>query len=243
MTRKTWESSELDHFQNLASTWWDQKGPFRVLHGITPLRMAFLKEKISVNFHVSPSSVRPFQGLRILDIGCGGGLLCEPMARLGAEVTGIDPVRENIITAKVHARDMGLSITYLPVAIEDLPQDLPLFDVIVISEILEHVKDVDAFLQMCLQRLQPQGGIVITTLNKTLKSFLFGIVAAEYILKWAPPGTHSWNKFITPQTLSQKLRDLGIKKQEITGLNFSPLSREWFLSPSTDINYFLWGAR
>lgn len=235
--------TELKHFQSLSDKWWDEKGPLRLLHEITPQRIAFIKEKGGIHFHLSEKSFTPFQGLRILDIGCGGGILCEPLARLGADVTGIDPVEENIIQAKAHAAACELSITYLPHAIEDLPADLPRYDMIIASEIIEHVDNPDGFLTSCVERLAPRGGLFISTFNKTLKSYLLGILAAEYILKWAPQGTHSWTKFISPQDLSKKLTALGLGSQDITGLRFSPLRGEWLLSPSTDINYFLWGAR
>lgn len=234
---------ELAHFQNLSSTWWDEKGPFRLLHKITPQRLAFIKEKVGVHFQLSEDSLKPFKGLRILDVGCGGGILCEPLTRLGAEVTGIDPLEDNIDLAKAHAEAMGLSITYLAHSIEELPQTLHSFDVIIASEIIEHVKDPDGFLKACVDRLSPDGGLVVTTFNKTLKSYVLGIVAAEYILNWAPRGTHSWEKFISPEALSQKLKTLGLGVQEITGLRFFALTGEWSLSSSTDVNYFLWGAR
>lgn len=233
---------EINHFKNLSSTWWDEVGAFHILHAITPLRLAFIKEKIGIQFRVSENAVKPFKNLRVLDVGCGGGLLCEPLARLGADVTGIDPVFENIAVAEDHAREMGLSITYLPCAIEDLPDDLPLFDVIIASEIIEHVDDPDGFLKSCVEHLSERGGMVVTTLNKTFKSYFFGVFAAEYILKWAPPGTHRWDKFIPPNELSRKLATLGLSNQEIAGLGFSPLTREWSLVPSTDINYFLWAS-
>ncbi len=243
MKLNTRDLTELNHFKEYSSTWWDNKGPFRVLHAITPLRMAFIKEKVCIHFQRSETSPKPLSGLRILDVGCGGGLLCEPLCRLGADVTGIDPVEENILVAKAHAEALGLPITYLPCAIEELPEELPLFDVIVASEIIEHVRDSNDFLKMCVARLAPKGGIVVTTLNKTLKSYLFGILAAEYLLNWAPRGTHSWDKFITPQDLSRKLSHLGLGSQEISGLEFSPLRREWFLSSSIEVNYFMWATR
>ena len=139
--------TELKHFQSLSDAWWDEKGPFQLLHEITPQRVTFIKEKVGIHFHLPRNSLQPFQGLRVLDVGCGGGILCEPLARLGAEVIGIDPVRENIIQAQAHAEVMRLSITYLPCALEELPKDLPLFDVILASEIIEHVENPDIFLK------------------------------------------------------------------------------------------------
>jgi len=234
---------ELHHFQSLSSTWWDKKGPFRLLHEITPLRMAFIKEKAGVHFRIREDGLKPLQDLRILDVGCGGGILCEPLARLGADVTGIDPLEGNIVLAKAHADAMGLSITYLPCAIEELPEDLPLFDVVIASEVIEHVDEPEAFLKACVSRLASRGGMVVTTFNKTVKSYLLGILAAEYILKWAPLGTHSWDKFISPHILSQNLKANGLLTQEIIGLQFSPLTKNWHFSPSLEVNYFLWAGR
>jgi 2-polyprenyl-6-hydroxyphenyl methylase/3-demethylubiquinone-9 3-methyltransferase len=243
MTLNTRNIIELDHFKNLSSTWWNEMGPFQILHAITPLRLTFIKERVCIHFRIPENTLKPLKGLRILDVGCGGGLLCEPLARLGADVTGIDPVQENIEIAKPHGEEMGLSLTYLTHAIEDLPPDLPPFDVIVASEIIEHVDNPDGFLKACVNHLSEQGGMIVTTFNQTLKSYLLGVIAAEYVFKWAPKGTHSWEKFITPEDLSQKLRLLGLGEQEMTGLQFFPLSRTWKLSSSMDINYFLWAGR
>lgn len=242
MNINTRNQNELDHFKNLSSTWWDEAGPFRILHEITPLRVAYIKEKISIHFHQSEISPKPLAGLRILDVGCGAGLLCEPLARLGASVTGIDPVEENIVLAQEHAEMMGLSISYLSCAIEDLPGS-HMFDVVIASEIIEHVDNPDFFLKMCVNHLEPHGGMVVTTFNKTVKSYLLGIFLAEYVLGWAPKGTHSWDKFINPESLSGKLKTLGFSEQDIIGLCFYPVTREWKLSSSTDVNYFMWAAR
>jgi 2-polyprenyl-6-hydroxyphenyl methylase/3-demethylubiquinone-9 3-methyltransferase len=239
----TLNPSELSHFQSLSSTWWDDEGPFKILHAITPCRAAFLKEKAGVHFQIPDDKLNFFKGLRILDVGCGGGLLCEPLARLGAEVIGIDPLQENISLAKTHAEAMGLSITYLACSIEDLPHDIPLFDIIIASEIIEHVDNPDDFLKICVGHLALQGGLMITTFNQTMKSYLLGILMAEYVLKWAPRGTHSWEKFIPPQKLSRKLQDLGLHRQEFAGLQYFPLSQKWGFSSSLDVNYFLWAAR
>jgi 2-polyprenyl-6-hydroxyphenyl methylase/3-demethylubiquinone-9 3-methyltransferase len=243
MVVNTRNKAELEHFKAHSGTWWDEAGPFKVLHDITPLRMAFIKDKLCVHFNVKDKAPLPLKGLRILDVGCGGGLLCEPMARLGANVTGIDPVKENIKVAKMHAKEMGLKITYFDCAVEDLPADMPSFDVVIASEIIEHVDHPDAFLNACAARLAPQGGMVVTTFNRTFKSYLLGIVAAEHILKWAPVGTHTWEKFMKPEELSKKLASLGLGNQEATGLNFSPFRRCWEFTPSLDVNYFLWAGR
>lgn len=243
MELNTQNIAEINHFKNLSSHWWEPDGPFEQLHAMTPLRMAFIKEKVGIHFGRLENDLKPFQGLRILDVGCGGGILCEPLARLGAEVTGIDPVEESIEIAKTHAEGMNLPITYLACSIEDLSHGLPLFDVVVASEIIEHVAAPQDFLKASMAHLKPHGGMIVTTFNKTLKSYLLGIVAAEYVLRWAPRGTHSWDKFITPQDLSQFLSSLGLGDQELTGIAYSPLKRQWTFSSSTDVNYFLWAGR
>jgi 2-polyprenyl-6-hydroxyphenyl methylase/3-demethylubiquinone-9 3-methyltransferase len=242
MTLNTRNTAELEHFKTHSATWWDETGPFKTLHDITPLRMAFIKEKVCIHLNIKDNATQPLKGLRILDVGCGGGLLCEPLARLGANVTGIDPVKENIIVAKMHAKEMGLKITYLDCAVEDLPSDTSLFDVVIASEIIEHVDHPDAFLEACAVRLVPQGGIVVTTFNRTFKSYLLGIVAAEYVLRWAPLGTHTWEKFMKPEELSKKLASFGLGNQEMTGVSFSPFTRRWEFASSLDVNYFLWAG-
>lgn len=243
MMLETQDTDELNHFQTFSSLWWDAHGPFSQLHAITPLRMAFIKEKVGIHFERKENDLKPFQGLRILDVGCGGGILCEPLARLGAEVTGVDPLSESIGIAKAHAEKMNLPLTYLTCGIENLPSDLPLFDVIIASEIIEHVADHQGFLKACIQHLKPRGGMIFTTFNKTLKSYLLGIVVAEYVLGWAPRGTHSWDKFISPQDLSRFLSSAGFGHQDITGITFSLLKREWTFSSSIDVNYFMWAGR
>jgi len=266
----TRDPREIEHFQSLSNTWWDEGGPFRLLHAMTPLRMAFLTERIKLSFSgrggETPSPQKkqteslsapkklprgggaseerlPLKGLRILDVGCGGGLFCEPLSRLGAEVIGIDPVEENLKVAPQHAEEGGLSITYLPYAIEDMPVDFPKVDVVVASEILEHVENPEIFLRACAAHIKPGGGLFLSTLNKTLKSYVLGIVAAEHILKWAPCGTHSWEKFVPPHVLSKILQSLGFSYQEVQGLSLSPLTQRWRFSPSLSINYFVWATR
>ncbi len=234
---------ELEHFNKLSATWWDEAGPFQLLHRMTPLRMAFLLERATSYFDLPENSPTPLQGLRILDVGCGGGLLCEPLARLGADVVGIDPVEDHLSVARAHAEAIGLSISYLPCAIEDLPSDLEGFDLVVASEIIEHVVDVDGFLHACAEKVGDHGALMVTTLNQTLKSYVFGILAAEYLLKWAPPGTHAWDKFLPPPILSRKLKALGLTTQYTQGVRLSPLSKTWHFSSSMDINYFLWGQK
>lgn len=229
----TQDPHELAHFKRLSSTWWDEKGPFQLLHAMTPLRVSFILEK----------AARPLHGLRILDVGCGGGILCEPLARLGADVVGIDAVEENIRVAQDHGQALGLSIRYFAKAIEDLPPDLGPFDLVIASEILEHVTEPRHFLKACADQLHEHGSLYITTLNQTLKSYLFGILAAEYILGWAPRGTHTWGKFIPPHRLTVMLKEIGFRAQSLQGVRLSPLSKTWHFSSSREINYFLWGRK
>jgi len=228
----TLDPAELSHFQRLSATWWDEAGPFQLLHTLTPLRMAFLRKHAG-----------SLEGLRVLDVGCGGGLLCEPLARLDAEVVGIDPVEENLQVARAHAEAMGLSPTYLPYAIEDLPKEMGNFDLIIASEIIEHVADAQAFLRACTARLQEGGALLVTTLNKTIPSYVLGILAAEYLFKWAPVGTHTWHKFISPPVLAENLKNLGFSTQYIQGVRLAPFSKAWHFSASTAINYFLWAQK
>lgn len=242
MLINTKDTHELTHFKKLSTHWWEGEGPFKQLHNINPFRLSFLKEKAGLHFGLPEQDPKPLRGLRILDVGCGGGLLCEPLARLGADITGIDVIEENIHIAKAHAEQMGLSISYLSSSVEHLPKGLPLFDIVIASEVIEHVTDYKSFLEACVTRLKPHGGLMITTFNRTLKSYLFGILAAEYVLRWAPRGTHSWDKFRSPQDLSRVLVSHGFDNQEVTGLSFSPL-RGWSFSSSTDVNYFLWAGR
>lgn len=239
----TRDFSELIHFKGLRDEWWNPNGSFKVLHQVTPCRLLFLKEHVGRYFSLAVQERQPFQRLRILDIGCGGGLLSEPLARLGAEVLGIDPVEDALVCARAHAHESHLVISYLPCTIETLPPEEGLFDVIVASEVLEHVNHPHEFLRACKDRLKPKGGLFLSTFNKTLKSYLFGILGAEYILKWAPHGTHRWEKFISPENLTGQLMDLGFSHQEMRGLSFSPFRREWSLSSALDINYFVWADK
>lgn len=234
---------ELEHFTKLSATWWDEAGPFQLLHRMTPLRMAFLLECATSYFNLPENVSHPLQGLRILDVGCGGGLFCEPLARLGADVTGIDPVGAHLEVARAHASKNGLTIQYIPCAIEDLPSDHRAFDLVIASEILEHVADQDGFLQVCVETLAPRGALMVTTLNQTMKSYVLGILAAEYLLKWAPQGTHSWDKFVPPHVLSRKLKALGLTTLYTQGVRLSPLNKTWHFSSCMDINYFMWGEK
>jgi len=223
------------HFQQYAHAWWEESGPFSILHKINPTRLSFILEAIRSEHELN--DLLPLKGFRILDVGCGGGLLCEPLARLGATVVGIDAVSENITTAQKHALDNGLSIDYQTSTIESFQKDP--FDVVIAMEIIEHVDNPALFLEHCDRLTQPDGCLILSTLNQTIFSAALGIFAAENILGWVPKGTHSWSKFIRPRHLQQLLFKHKFEQQVYKGLSFKPLSRQWILSDNLDINYLV----
>ena len=202
MKTSTINKKEIEKFSRIAEEWWDPTGKFKPLHKFNPIRISYIKEKIINSFKLENSD-KPLRKIRLLDIGCGGGLLSEPMSRLGAEVTGIDASEKNIQVAKLHAKKNNLKINYLTASPEDLKIDRK-FDVILNMEIIEHVEDVDIFLKIMFITIKKEGIMFVATINKTLKSYLFAIIGAEYILRWLPIGTHDWNKFIRPEELRKK---------------------------------------
>ena len=232
----TLNPKESEHFHKFAHTWWDETGPFSILHEINPTRLAFILEAIA-SAHDLPHSSFPLRGLRILDVGCGGGLLCEPLARLGATIVGIDAVAENIETATAHALANGLDIHYQTSTIEQHQSDS--YDVVIAMEILEHVDNPTVFLDHCNRLTHTDGCLILSTLNQTLLSAALGIFLAENVLGWVPKGTHSWSKFIRPRHLQQMLLDLSFENQVYRGLTFKPLSRQWSLTQNLDINYLV----
>jgi 2-polyprenyl-6-hydroxyphenyl methylase / 3-demethylubiquinone-9 3-methyltransferase len=195
------DPAEVEKFSKMAAEWWNPKGKFGVLHVFNPVRLTYIKEQVCARFGLDPLVERPFEGLRFLDIGCGGGLLCEPMARLGALVVGVDPSEKNIKTASVHAVEQGLLIDYRVGVAEDLNEAGEKFDVILNMEVIEHVALPQNFTKNCVEMLKPNGLMFVATLNRTLKSFALAIVGAEYVLRWLPKGTHEWEKFIKPEEL------------------------------------------
>ena len=233
------DPAEVEKFSKIAAEWWNPKGKFAVLHVFNPVRLAYIKEQVTARFARDPYDRRPFQGLRFLDIGCGGGLLTEPMARLGAEITGVDPSEKNIATASVHAEEQDLAIDYRATTAEDLAERGESFDVILNMEVIEHVADPSAFVQTCARLLKPSGLIFIATLNRTLKSFGLAIVGAEYVLGWLPRGTHQWEKFIKPDELEAWLTASGLKQLDRTGVAYNPFSGEWRRARDMDVNYML----
>jgi 2-polyprenyl-6-hydroxyphenyl methylase/3-demethylubiquinone-9 3-methyltransferase len=233
------DPAEVEKFSALAAEWWNPQGKFAVLHIFNPVRLAFIKEQATARLGRDPLERQPFAGLRLLDIGCGGGLLCEPMARLGAAVTGVDPSARNIRTAQVHAEEVGLAIDYRAGTAEDLAAAGERFDIILAMEVIEHVTDPRAFVATCAGMLKPQGLLFVATLNRTAKSFGLAIIGAEYVLGWLPRGTHQWEKFIRPEELREWLGGNGMTIEQEVGVTYSPLTRQWRTSRDTDVNYMV----
>lgn len=230
------DPAEVEKFSLLAAEWWNPAGNFALLHRFNPLRIEYIREQVTARYARDPYQRLPFSGLRFLDIGCGGGLLSEPMCRLGAAVLGADPSEQNIKTAVVHARAQSLAIDYRVTTAEQLAHR-ELFDVILAMEVVEHVKDPATFVVTCATMLKPRGLMFVATLNRTLKSFSLAIIGAEYILGWLPRGTHQWEKFITPDELRQSLVAAGLKAIETIGISYNPLTGSWARSRDMDVNY------
>ncbi|MGB0630149.1 MAG: bifunctional 2-polyprenyl-6-hydroxyphenol methylase/3-demethylubiquinol 3-O-methyltransferase UbiG [Alphaproteobacteria bacterium] len=234
---------DVARFSAIADEWWDPDGKFKPLHRFNPIRLQYIRDRMCSQFDRDRQSLRPFDGLKFLDVGCGGGLISEPLARMGAVVTGIDASERNIGTARVHAEQSGLDIDYRSTTVEDLAAGSETFDAVISMEVVEHVADVDLFLDGCASLIAKDGAIVLATLNRTPKSFAFGIVGAEYILRWLPRGTHDWRKFVRPSELSRGLRRNGVSVDDISGLTLNPLNGEWRLSSDVSVNYVLFGTR
>lgn len=228
---------EVKHFSKDAKGWWDEQGPFAPLHRLNPARIGYIKDHICRHFDLNPLKAQPFNGLSLLDIGCGGGLVCEPMTRLGADVTGIDADSVAIDVAVRHAKQSGLSIRYVNIGAEALTET---FDVVLALEIIEHVGNPKFFLEQVAAMVKPGGLLIISTLNRTMKSFALGIMAAEYILNWVPRGTHSWKKFLKPSEIIFTLRKNGFTIKDISGLIFDPLRQDFQISDrDIDVNYLI----
>ena len=226
---------EIDKFSKMADEWWDPEGKFKPLHKFNPIRIKYIKDNIIYSFKLK-SKEKPLQKINILDIGCGGGLLSEPMARLGANVTGIDASDKNIQIAKLHAKKNKLNINYFCSSPEKLKIKKK-FDVILNMEIIEHVEDINFFIKSCSKLLKKNGLMFVATLNKTLKSYVFAIIGAEYVLRWLPIGTHDWEKFVKPEDLKNILSKNNLKIEKIDGMNFDIFKDEWNISKDTSINY------
>jgi 2-polyprenyl-6-hydroxyphenyl methylase/3-demethylubiquinone-9 3-methyltransferase len=232
------DAAEIAKFSRLSDEWWDPKGKMAPLHKINPLRLSYIRDAACRKFERNVKSLNSLAGLRMLDIGCGAGLLCEPFARLGAEVIGVDPSATNISVARLHAERAQLSIDYRCTTVEEL-DPLERFDIVLAMEVVEHVVDVGAFLDRCALLLKPGGMMVVSTLNRNWKSFALGIVAAEYVLRWLPRGTHQWDKFVTPAELTQYLARNKLAITEQSGVTYNPLADRWGLSPDMDVNYMV----
>tara|TARA_B100000795_G_C22779388_1_gene431521 strand:- start:1202 stop:1924 length:723 start_codon:yes stop_codon:yes gene_type:complete len=226
---------EIEKFSKIAEEWWNPKGKFKPLHKFNPIRIKYIKENIILNFKLK-NKKRPLERIDVLDIGCGGGLLSEPMQRLGANVVGIDASSKNINIAKLHAKKNNLAIKYFCTSPENLKVNKK-FDVILNMEVIEHVEDVSFFLESCSKLLKKNGLMFVATINKTLKSYIFAIVGAEYILRWLPIGTHEWEKFIKPEDLIKILKKNNLTLNKLDGMNFNIISDEWSITEDTSINY------
>ena len=235
MKNNTINKKEIEKFSKIAEEWWDPHGKFKPLHKFNPIRISYIKESIINSFKLK-EKVKPLEKVKILDIGCGGGLLSEPMSRLGADVMGIDASDKNIEVAKFHAKKDNLNIKYLCASPEQLNTSTK-FDVILNMEIVEHVKDVDFFLQSCSKLLRKNGIMFVATINRTLKSYFFAIIGAEYILRWLPIGTHEWDKFVKPNELVKILEKYDLKLDSLDGMKFNLLKDEWKVSQDKSINY------
>ncbi len=236
MKTNTINKKEIEKFSKMAEEWWDPTGKFKPLHKFNPIRISYIKNNIISSFKLDTSGNKPLKKVKILDIGCGGGLLSEPMSRLGAEVIGIDASNKNINVAKLHAKKNNLDIKYLCSSPENLNTKIK-FDVILNMEIIEHVEDVKIFLESCSKLLKKNGIMFVATLNKTLKSYLFAIIGAEYILRWLPIGTHEWEKFVKPEDLTNLLKKYNFSLDSLDGMKFNIIKDEWKLSSDKSINY------
>ena len=228
---------EIEKFSKMAAEWWDPSGKFKPLHKFNPIRIQYIKENIISSFKLK-SKKKPLDKINILDIGCGGGLLSEPMTRLGANVTGIDASSKNIGIAKLHAKKNKLKINYLCSSPEKLKTQKK-FDVILNMEIVEHVEDINFFINSCSKLLKKNGLMFVATLNKTLKSYIFAIIGAEYVLRWLPIGTHDWKKFVRPEDLKKILSKNNLNFEKLDGMNFNIIKDEWSISSDTSINYIV----
>ncbi len=233
----TLDPEEVARFEAMAAEWWDAHGKFRPLHQLNPARLTYVRDELCRHFGRDPKGPESLRGLNLLDIGCGGGLLAEPLARLGAHVTGIDPARETILAARRHAQEQGLAIDYRADRAESLADAGEQFDVVTALEVVEHVPDVPAFLATCAKLVRPGGVMILSTINRTLKAYALAIVGAEYVLRWLPIGTHQWDRFVTPDELKDGLARAGLTLTGTRGLVYNPLQDEWRLAADTDVNY------
>jgi len=237
------DPTEVERFQSLAGEWWDADGKLRPLHRQGPARLGFIRDSLARHFSRPERELKPLAGLSILDVGCGGGLVSEPLARLGASVTGIDPTTDAIAVAREHASGQGLTIDYRTATVEDLQAEGRSFDAVVCMEVIEHVPDQASFVRSLGALVRPGGMIIMSTLNRTWKGYALAIVGAEYILGWLPRGTHDWNRFVTPDELARYLGNAGFGAPSSSGIIYDLMSDTWRLGSDTDVNYLSAAAR
>lgn len=231
------DQDEIARFEKIAAEWWNPSGKFRPLHQIGPPRLRFIRDRLALHFRLPEDALKPLTGKTVLDIGCGGGLISEPMARMGAQVTGLDPGERNIAVARSHAEPQGLAIDYRCGTAEELAAEGKTFDVVLALEVIEHVPDPAAFMKTCASLVRPGGLMVASTINRNLKSYALAIVAAEYVLGWLPRGTHQWERFITPEEMARFMTGAGLSAPTFSGMAYNPLADDWRLSADTDVNY------
>ena len=241
--QSTASPDEIARFTAIADAWWDPNGDFAPLHRLNPVRLEFIRDHLCQHFNRDPVTVNPLEGLNIIDIGCGGGLLAEPMVRLGGAVTGIDAGAENIDIARHHAEGAGLEIDYRHQLPEDLGTQKGRFDVVLNMEVVEHVANLDVFLEAAAGLVKPGGVMVLSTLNRTWKSLALGKVAAEYVLRWLPPGTHDWKKFVRPSEMASGLEPHGVEITDLKGMTYKPVEGDWRLSRDLAVNYLAFGVK
>ena len=243
MTETTVNADEIAKFSAMADDWWDPDGDFKPLHKFNPVRLAYIRDRALKHFRRNEADRRPLEGLRLLDIGCGGGLLTEPLSRLGASVTGVDAGAKNIAVAKLHAERMGLEIDYRATTSEALVAEGARFDIVLNMEVVEHVDNVPLYMKSCADLVAPGGLLFSATINRTLRALALAKIGAEYILRWLPAGTHDWNKFLTPDELKALITRNGLKTIDETGVVFHPLADEWRKSPDMGVNYMVLAER